>query len=113
MGAPHVLTDETPVPWVGRGRISTASRLTDLYGTVIVAVSIVRMVQMAIYQIVNVIAVRYRLMAAVRAMDMRHIVTVANMAPSAGLRIRFVDIVRFADTARLLVVSCRHHFPFK
>jgi len=55
-------------------------------------VSIVLMMQMAIDQIVRVIAVRYRLMAAVRAMDVRSIVTVANMPSCAGLRIRLIDI---------------------
>jgi len=60
----------------------------------IVAMSIMLMVQMTIHQIVDMIAVRYRLVATIWTVHVCRIVTVANMPPRAGCRIQIVHIER-------------------
>lgn len=78
----------------------------DLYLAVIIAVAIVRVVQVTVDEIVDVIAVRNCFMTAAWAMNMVRSVTCAAMAPCAGSGIGRVDIERMlldAASARLMV----------
>lgn len=73
----------------------------------IVAVTIVLMVQMAIDEIVDVIAMRNRFVSAVRTMYMRCVVSTAIMPAGTGGWVRFVYIqsVLFDDTSGCLVMQ--------
>lgn len=62
---------------------SNEARATDLdgqhYRTMKIAVAVVRMMQVAIHEIVHVVSVRNRFMPASRSVDMPGIVTAASM----------------------------------
>ena len=57
----------------------------------IIAVVAVRMVQVAVDEVVDVVAMRDSLVAAVRTMDVPWFVTAAGVSRSAGLGIRVTD----------------------
>ena len=80
--------------------VSLGLRDDDLQGSVIVAVPAVRMVQVAIHQVVHMVAVRHRGMAAARSVYVGRIVPRAVVRGRAPVRIRirylhamFVDVV--------------------
>ena len=72
----------------------------------IVAVAVVRMVQMTIDEIIDVIAMRNRFVSAVRTMDMRCIVSTAIMPAGTGgwVRIVYVQCVLLDNTIGGLVM---------
>lgn len=74
-------------PWRCFGKC----RLLDFDFAVVVAVVAMGMVQMAIYQIVDVVAVGHGFVAAAGTMDMIRIVTAASVLGSAPVRIRSRD----------------------
>ena len=57
----------------------------------IVTVPIVRVMQVPVDKVVDVIAVRHRVVAAARTVDVAVLVSVAAMARCAGIRVSFVD----------------------
>ncbi len=59
----------------------------DLHPTVIIAVAAVRMVQMTVYEIVDMIAVWNRFVATARTMDVSSIVSGAAMGGRAAIRV--------------------------
>ena len=61
-------------------------------GTVIVAMSVVLMMQMAVYQVIHMVAVRNRFMATTRAVDVSCIMTAANMPSRTISRIGFIHV---------------------
>jgi hypothetical protein len=63
----------------------------DLDGPVVVAVVAVRVMEVSIHQVVGVVAVGHRLVAATRAMDMARLVAAAIMRRSAVGRVDGVD----------------------
>ena len=78
----------------------------------IVAVITVWMVQMPIYQIVDVIAVRDRFVSAIRTVNMTRIVAVASVCRRATARIAVADLQRVlfdlsvrADVMQVTVVQ--------
>ena len=77
-----------------------------LDATVVVAVVAVRMVKMIVHQVINVVAVRNRLMAAVRAVLVTLLVRSTFMVRRAGRRVRRADRQgMFLDLAAILVVQ--------
>ena len=54
-------------------------QLCQDHGTVIVAMSIVLMMQMAVYQVIHMVAMRNRFMATTRSVNVSGIMTAANM----------------------------------
>lgn len=60
----------------------------------IIAMSIVLMMQMAVYQVVNMVAMRNRFMATTRSMDVGGIMTAANMPARTISRIGFIHVQR-------------------
>ena len=68
------------------------SGLDDLDRAVIVAMIAMRMVQAAIDQIIDVIAMGHRLMAAIRPMHMAGIMALAGLAVVAAVRVLGADL---------------------
>jgi len=62
-------------------------RLRDFYWTMIVTMTVVRMVQMAIDEIIHMVAVRYRLVSATGSMVMTGFVAPAIMIGRTTLRV--------------------------
>lgn len=92
------------IPCLRSDRVALAAN--DLYLAVIIAVAVVRVVQVTVDEIVDVIAVRNCFMTAAGPMNMVRSVTGAAMAPRTGSRIGRIDIERMLlDTAsaRLMV----------
>jgi len=92
--------------------ISGGRRLCQLQLAVIVAVIAVRMMQAAIHEVIDVVAVRDRFMAAIRAVDMRGVVAGAGRGVAVrisgadfddvlidmpGVRVMQVPIVQIVD----------------
>jgi hypothetical protein len=71
---------------------SNCLELGNRESAVIVAVAIVRMVQMSFHKIVRMITVRYGLMSAICSMSVIFFMTAAFMLWSAGCRIRRIYI---------------------
>lgn len=65
-------------------------RLNELYRTVVVAVTVMLMMEMAIHQIVNVVTVRNHRMTAVWTMHVINCMTIAHMTRRA---VRWVDVI--------------------
>jgi len=63
----------------------------NLDGPVVVTVVAVRVVQVAIHQVVGVVAVGYRFVAAIRAVNMARLVSTAIVRRGAGGRVGGVD----------------------
>lgn len=80
------------IPCSRSDRVALAAN--DLYLAVIIAVSVVRVVQVTVDEIVDVIAVRYCFVTTTWTMNMVRSVTGAAMAPCAGRGIGRVDIDR-------------------
>lgn len=63
----------------------------DLQRTVVIAVSVVRMVQVTVDEVVDVVTVRHRLVAAVRSVDVVGRVGTAGVVGRAGPRVGVAD----------------------
>lgn len=80
----------------------------------VIAVTRVRMMQMAVYQVIHVVAVRHRFMAAARAVHVLGIVTAASVAARARRRIGSRDfnhvlvIVAIVRMMQMAVVQVVH-----
>lgn len=75
-------------------------QLCQNHGTVIVAMSIVLMMQMAVYQVIHMVAMRNRFMATTRSVNVSGIMTAANMPARTIGRIGFIHVQRvFFDKA--------------
>ena len=66
--------------------------LYDCYRTMIVAVSIVWVMEMAIDEVINVVAVRNGLMTTTRTMNMISIVSIAYMIGCTNVGVGVIDI---------------------
>lgn len=66
--------------------------LSDGHVAVVVAMAVVRVMQMALYEVIHVIAVRDCLVTAVGTMRVRRVMTVAGMTIGAVRRIRRTDL---------------------
>jgi len=77
--------------------------------TVIVAMSIVLMMQMAVYQVIHMVATRNRFMTTTRSVNVSGIMTAANMPARTIGRIGFIHVQRVffdnAITALMMQVS--------
>ena len=84
-------------------------QLCQDHGTVIVAMSIVLMMQMAVYQVIHMVAMRNRFMATTRSVNVSGIMTAANMPARTISRIGFIHVQRVffdkAGTALMMQVS--------
>lgn len=84
--------------WEPRVRAGSAasgaprSRLNGLQAAVVVAVAFVRMVQVAVDQVINVVAVRDGFMPAVRAVDVVGLMASAGVVGSAGSGVGRADL---------------------
>jgi hypothetical protein len=67
-------------------------QLCQDHGTVIVAMSIVLMMQMAVYQVIHMVAMRNRFMATTRSVNVSGIMTAANMPARTIGRIGFIHV---------------------
>ena len=92
---------------LGLFRGVNSSTRHDLDRTVIVAVVAVRMMQMAVDQVIHVIAVRNGRMTTAGTMHVCRVVATARMSGSAGVGIGFchVERVLFNGATRILVVQ--------
>jgi hypothetical protein len=82
---------------------------------VVVAVIAVRMVEMSVYEVVNVVAMRHRFVSASRAVNMIRIVSLASVCGCAASRIGVADLQRVlfdlavrADVMQVTVVQVVH-----
>jgi len=89
--------------------------IDDRHRSVIVAVVAVRMVKMPIYKIVDVIAVRHRLVSTTRAMYVIRIVSLASMCRRAAGRVGVAnlqgvlfDLAVRADVMEVTIVQVVH-----
>ena len=62
----------------------------DLQRAVVIAVAAMRVMQVAFYQVVDMVAVRHRFVAAIGTVDVSCVVTGAIMASRASVRVRRV-----------------------
>ena len=70
---------------------ASGGKLGRLHGAVIVTMAVVRMVEVAVYQVVDVRAVGHRFVAAVQAVAVIPRMSPAGVVRCAGHRVAFID----------------------